>query len=198
MKREGDFWIPDGDRHFVSSARSGEYQRSLITLSLPHVKDFGLAVDIGAHVGLLTAPLLKSFETVWAFEPETENFACLKKNAPEAIAHNVAIGREFGRTGLKNPDPKNSGAWELCDGDDACIAPLDAFWLKPGLIKVDVQGGLLEVLKGARETLNHKPVLILEVVLRGQRDEEAVDFVKALGARVLKSVGRKDIIMGWE
>src|SRR5688572_20127837 len=55
---------------------------------------FRRAVEVGAHVGLLTTRLAPSFERLEAFEPQRDCFDCLADNAdlPGVSVHRIAIG----------------------------------------------------------------------------------------------------------
>jgi hypothetical protein len=63
--------------------------------------------------------------------------------------------------------------------------------LTPTFIKVDVEGGELEVLDGAEETLAHRPVLLVEVT-----DETAADVAARLAGYVPHEVRRTGLRHG--
>ena len=185
--------LPADDTHFHPYIGHG-YQREAYLKALPYVKDFSLAVDVGAHVGFWTLGMLKDFDEVHSFEPEPVNFACLSKNAPEAIRHNVALGEIHGLCHMETPAIHNSGAWEAREGGDIDVLPLDGFMLEPGLIKIDVQGMELAVLKGAENTIiTSKPVLVVECILNGIYSHEPERFLNGLGLKAVAQVN-KDVI----
>ena len=64
----------DGDPWFGPRARSGDFDQETIAAALAHVKDFGCAVDVGAHIGTWTRPLAAKFERVIAIEPNPRLF----------------------------------------------------------------------------------------------------------------------------
>jgi FkbM family methyltransferase len=55
------------------------------------IKPGDTVVDIGAHIGIFSALALTTTDKVYSFEPLSQNFELLKKNAPHAIAYNYAI-----------------------------------------------------------------------------------------------------------
>ena len=65
----------------------------------------------------------------------------------------------------------------------------------PSVVKIDVEGHELEVLRGARALLASRPVLLLELHLdllerRGERVEEVVELLRGFGYRFESSAGR--------
>jgi FkbM family methyltransferase len=157
--------LPKGDTHFEKWVQLGYYQRSTLFMAMARVTEWDTAVDIGGHVGFMSRDMAKFFSKVHAFEPQGDNFRCLRKNTPENVrCYNVALGEGLGKGKMESPKATNSGAWELKPGDEVTIAALDAFnFLNVGLIKIDVQGYEMNVLKGAVKTLDrNSPVLIVE------------------------------------
>ena len=154
-------FLPEYDEHFKEWG--WDYQVSKLEKSLKHFEERGLALDIGAHVGIWTYNLQNHFDEVIAFEPQSENFECFNKNV-DATIHNVALGSHEGDVKLENPLEDNSGGWEVREGKGITLKTLDSFNLKPDFIKIDVQGYELEVLKGSIETLKHTQALIIEVM----------------------------------
>jgi FkbM family methyltransferase len=144
----------------------------------------GVFYDIGANEGwcsLIAARRMDPAGRVFAFEPDATNVAVLERNAlrNQAKIDIVKLGvgdrREtvrfasYAGYGLVNhvitPDaPAASDALvseiELTTIDDF-VASSDR---PPTLIKIDVEGFELQVLRGARATLaSHRPVVICEV-----------------------------------
>lgn len=155
--------FPASDTHFASRVIS-LYQREIYSCSLRFCRQFRCAVDIGAHVGIFTRRMEEDFNYVLAFEPNAENFRCLKQNTTSAKTMNYALMDRFTSGNLVNPQADNSGAWEFSENGPIQAVTLDSFELDDcDLIKIDVQGMENKVIDGARETIIRcKPVLIVE------------------------------------
>lgn len=191
--------FPEADRHF---ARRDGYQSRIIKAALPWCKGRNLAIDIGAHVGLLTRQMQGNFDHVVAFEPQPENFLCLKHNATAATLYNIALSNTEGLMSMVNPKASNSGAWECIpyeaeSGKAISSARLDWFGLKPDFVKIDVQGHEARVIEGAVETLKaHKPVLAVECWRDGRRNNLLRDVIESLGYVMVDEL-RKDLIFAY-
>ena len=72
--------IPKWDNHFDSRIKNGDYQKRQREFALSYVKEWDIAIDIGANIGLWTKPLCEKFKFVWAFEPSRENWEHCHKN----------------------------------------------------------------------------------------------------------------------
>ena len=145
--------LPDSDLHFRKAHKKGGYQNGLIDEAMKYSRKRGLAIDIGAHVGFLSDKMAKHYKRVIAFEPNPENVLCFRENCPGIPIIPVALGNRVGLAGMFNPKLINSGAWELSDGNDATVLPLDMFNLQPDLIKIDTQGSEAEILRGEKNTI---------------------------------------------
>lgn len=182
--------LPKNDKHFISSAMSGYYQRHTTLLAMAYVKNWHTAVDVGGHVGFVSRDLAKFFDVVHTFEPVPENVACLIKNVPDNVCpHGVALGDVPGRTSLENPSISNSGAWTMTEGDAVKVKTLDGYRLEDvGLIKIDTQGAEYKVLKGAVETIKRcKPVILVECMGKDE-NPEAINLLGELGATLMATI----------
>lgn len=146
-------------------------------------------LDVGANLGiysLVAAHKLAGNGRVISFEPAPRECARLKLHfrwngfhSPEARIERVALGADYGeqrffevrtggdtsRNGLRVPQSKD-GIREI----STPVVTLDRYAAKRGLpkidfIKLDVEGGEMDVLRGAPGTLlRHRPVLLCEVL----------------------------------
>ena len=180
-------YLPSYDDHFKKWGWG--YQKKKLDQALRHFDERGLALDIGAHVGIWTHNLQEHFNKVVAFEPQADNYRCLKKNV-DVLAYNIALGSERQSVSLTNPLEGNSGGWEIAEGNTVEMRLLDDFNYKPDLIKIDVQGYELEVLKGAVETLKHTKALIIEVINR-EYNADVEPFMNDHGFVIAQKI-RKD------
>ncbi len=158
-------------------------------------------VDCGAHIGLVSHYMThrcSSIKQVWAFEPNLRSFGILQENCARLPAHsqarNQAVSDFDGHARLVRAAES--------DGDDAYIEPdasgsidvttIDELHLAPHLglvLKIDVEGSELAVLRGARRTLERAPFFAVlfeahrEVMKRtGYDPMECVRFLNALRA----------------
>jgi len=160
--------------------------------------------DIGAFHGLLTIYFARLADCVVAFEPNSGNRRRLDENIRINAYSNVIV-RPYGLASKASKaqmtiDPLEPGTASLDTGialgNDSEIVELrtldDEQGLKPpDLIKIDVEGFELEVLKGAGRTLERKPDLFLE--MHGADPE---DKARRVGAIVnhLWGIGYRDIL----
>ena len=162
------------DDHIARFHASGYvYEAAMIAhlRSLPEVRG-RWALDIGAHVGNHAAALLASGEVagVIACEP-TDRYAglvaALRHVEPLGsrwLAMRVVVG-DGELVQLHDGPPGNSGMARVTIGGRIVTQRIDdiARGVDVGLIKVDVEGHELHVLRGARETLARcRPALAVE------------------------------------
>jgi len=126
--------------------------------------------ECGAHHGSIVVPLsilLGKKGKIVAFEPFSDNFKILKKNIDlnkldNVQAINKAAGSNEEEVYLTNDS--NSSVSVHRNGIPSKMTCLDNYaHLKPTLLKIDVEGYEVEVLRGAKEILRRKPKLAIEI-----------------------------------
>lgn len=207
MKRvNGMAWLPDDEQDQVMLGAGVQYQSNKLQPALKYLKHARTAIDIGAHCGLWTVQLAQYFKNVEAFEPLERHIECWKRNCNWKWTnrlHEVALGEKEGTCGIHVVEGF-SGRSHVNGSGDIPVKKLDDFGFKDvDLIKVDVEGYELFILKGAEETLKKwHPVVIVEQKPRfgsryGVSDVAAVDYLQSLGA-VVKEAIIGDYILTWE
>ena len=210
------WWFADQDTHFahmidknIKKGGPAAYQEPVRQKSLQFVQDFGVAVDIGANVGLWSRDLATKFARVIAVEPVSEFQECLKRNVPmENIeVWPMALGTEDttidmiiteGNTGHShiNKDTVGIGKVEM--------RQLDSLWFdRIDYMKIDCEGYEMQILQGGENTIqNYQPIIVVEQKLHTDtgitKDTQygAVELLKSWGAKELGRV-RNDCILGW-
>ena len=142
--------------------------------------DGGVAVDVGASVGFITARLARRVDLVIAVEPHPERFEFLKRNIEangltNVVCVNSAAGSSEGRLELFDVDP-SLGPHPLDvshrkGGGREFTVPLGRLDHLVGdvagdvvFIKIDVEGYEAEVLRGAERVLEQRPSVVVEVL----------------------------------
>lgn len=157
--------------------------------------------DIGANIGMTAVIAAKSGAAeVHAFEPDPNVFPLLldtiAANAVSVDAHNMALGESEGSLSFFS-NPSSASASHLVTQDTLGHTPtgtvqmstLDAFVNVRGIdridfIKIDVEGFEIDVLRGARKTIERmKPSLLVEFnafTMVGFRDINPRDLLRQL------------------
>lgn len=147
--------------------------------------------DIGAFHGLLTIYFARHADTVVAWEPNSRNRRRLNENIRVNGFSNVIV-RPYGLASRASEarmtfDPLEPGTAsldsEIALGEENEIIELRTLdeeqgLRPPDLIKIDVEGFELEVLKGAGRTLERKPDLFLE--MHGADPQDKATRVRAI------------------
>jgi FkbM family methyltransferase len=194
--------------HFRDNAASMEEIHGF----LRHAREQGgLLFDVGAHRGLFAHVfcLARSGNRVVGFEPSPP----LRRAGEEMARLNGIAGRLAYRPAAVSAEPGSIPAWSAPGGFiqlgteppggtprfEVEVTTLDAECARlgrdPDVVKIDVEGYEMPVLRGARELLaRRKPVLFLEIhsdLLErlGSGPAEVADFLRALGYRFESSLG---------
>lgn len=182
--------LPDRDQHLPPILETGQpYQGAKFATAMEWVRDWRVAIDVGAHVGLWTRPLAKRFARVHAFEPQAENRECFKHNvdAGNVVLHAVALGAKASSVRLAGV---SASAFIAGEGQVPMLRLDDFAFHDVDFLKLDCVGYEWQVLQGAAKTLARcKPCISVEqkpgyAQRFGQRETEAVDWLQALGARL--------------
>lgn len=193
----GGLWWPTYDAvcHGLAEAELFNLRRAL-----DHVPDRRVAVQAGGNVGQFPRALCERFEQVFTFEPNPDNMACLRVNAPDAIALQCGLGERFALSGMMVAGSNCGAHWLVGDGP-VPVLPLDA----PGLarldfLQLDIEGGELAAIRGAAATIGRcRPVIMIEDCGHSRRyglPEGAVvqELVDRWGYRVVLRLDR-DVVL---
>ena len=213
MFQHQKIWLPDGEKHFPEwMSRHGElidgkgtYQIKKLREALTWVRNFRVAVDIGAHVGLWSMHLVKRFREVQAFEPMPPFRVCFERNVTHenVVLHRYPLGERDANVTMIY-DPADSGGTHVGGAGDMKMRTLDSFELdEVDFLKIDCEGYEHLVLAGAVETLARcRPCVIVEQKPHklgpnfGIKGTPAVDLLRDCGAVVRREMGG-DWIMSW-
>jgi FkbM family methyltransferase len=186
----------------IYERQEGAVAMQLLSLRRQHFGDGVMAVDCGANIGVHTVEWAKGM-TGWgrviAIEAQERIYYALAgniaiNNCLNAHAIHAAVGAQDGSLRIPVPNylaPASFGSLELRKSDANEFIGQDIDYSEPGLatvrmmtvdqlnlsrldlIKVDVEGMELEVLRGARTTLERfRPIVIVEQ-LKAAREEIA-------------------------
>ncbi len=170
---------------------AGTYESKVQNVLAEHLADGDVAFDVGAHLGfftLLLARLVREEGTVVSVEPDPFMGPKLEANLENNSASNVRVVRAAAGTVASErrfSPGAGGGIGHLADDGEievpgTTLDQLAEHFGAPKLIKIDVEGGELEVLEGASVLLSaHRPVLVVEVH-DGQIQSDAENLLNGL------------------
>jgi FkbM family methyltransferase len=163
---------------------AGRYEPEKADAFVQNVESGAFIIDVGAHYGyfsLIAAQLVRPKGVVWAFEPRPSNLRVLRVNLRANGATNVtvweqAVGAGGGSGRFDARHGSGTGRLSQRGGITVSVVAMDDLPLPrpPSLIKVDVEGGEVEVLSGATRTIEeYRPKLLIAV--HGEKRQRQVE-----------------------
>ena len=162
----------------------GTYEEGTLSFMERYLRHGDTVLDIGAHIGLMSlvaARCVGPSGRVFAVEPEPSNFTRLLRHieinhAAWVAPLNVAIGERSGTGVIFRGEHGNTGSATMIapetsrrEGVEIPLESIDALCRSRDIrlvrmVKIDVEGWELDVLRGARQLLSGKdaPIIIIE------------------------------------
>lgn len=200
-----EFWLDYAFAIKVPLPQSDEMLAAFVASLEPG----NIVYDVGSYVGWYSIAALKRIGPegrVFSFEPVPETAKWLRRhielNQGESQVRVIeaACGHEFQFISMPVRSDRLASGNGLFDvhprvdipptNIEVCIIPLDEFWqtsnLPPDVIKIDVEGAEMWVLKGAQKILSTiRPTIFLEIhkfawKFFNTSEEELLDFLSSL------------------
>jgi FkbM family methyltransferase len=197
----GNRWIVGSGIHRIWL---GGFEPAKMALAVSLTSRDDLAIDIGANVGVYTLLFSRAVGTggrVIAIEPNPDNLVFIRHHLMLNAIDNVTViaAAVADRVGTVSFDCSDNSSTGRIDTHGALAVPcvtvddvIDQFRGRASVIKIDVEGGELNVLKGAAATLtNHRPVVLLATHSPALR-HECARFLESLDYRVALIDGSSD------
>ena len=217
----GSFYGFCGDRTTQQLREHGAHQRNELAMILSLIGEDDDVIDVGAHIGTFCVPIARHVKNgghVFTFEPVSEHTRLLEQNIQlngmsDIITNCCSIVTNIPGRYVAQSRRRNTGwtTFRLEDGRGATDVPcitLDRWWQQQReastlkrrvrLMKIDVEGMELNVLKSGRQFLEtDRPILYLEVARRhmasaGNRVAELDDLLRDLGYHFFLNLGPRN------
>lgn len=193
-----DLYLPELDHQLEEAVeRAHGHDLDGLLNHLPRL-DGKKVIDVGAYVGDTSRLFVDEGANVEAFEPFFDAFTCLRLNCPDNVNHHWdAVGNGEDVIKLSNEIAPGMRRVEESKSvkDTIKTVCLDKYFFFPDVIKIDVEGFELRVLKGAAETLKKfKPILIIEIfpfflTKNGDSLDDIMTFLHQVDYRKITRIG---------
>lgn len=186
----------------------GSYEPAIQSLIEATLRPGDVAFDVGSNLGyftLLMATKVNPDGRVVAFEPDPEMFAALERNlernsdaatavTPLPVAAGAAQGKVRFARGWRATRGRVVASGGDLDVDVTTVDETSERYGSPRLLKIDVEGGELDVLRGARAVLSEARPLVLVEVHSIQLEAQCARFLESLDYECSRQVdiGKKE------
>jgi len=164
------YWVPSNDIHIAQWKAGDPFTQNKGLVKFIEYLDrknlkFNSVLDIGAWCGTWSNAISKYANLVHAFEPDQLHYDCLIKNINDnVVAHNCAVGSTKSKVSLKTEQENFTQGKRVVPNGEILMTTVDSFAIKDiDLIKIDVEGYEMEVLKGANNALDQCTYVMIEL-----------------------------------
>jgi FkbM family methyltransferase len=194
IEKVNGFWVPSNDVHLNDWKQGKPFTQNKCLLKFldyckTQNKKFKTVIDVGAWCGTWAKALEPFAKKVIAFEPDKVHFECLQKNCTiNCDCRNEAVGSENQNVSLTEND--FTQAKRVDSTGNIRMVTIDSFDYKDvDLIKIDVEGYEMEVLKGAEKTLQSTKYLMIELNNNtkkyGSSNNDIEKYINNIGFKLL-------------
>lgn len=191
------FWVPDG---VVSEPMTRpDYNGELVARCAADCPSRDLVVDGGAYVGTFSMHAVARFTRVIAFEPAPDNFECLLANAGAQVAcRQACLAAASGRDRMAPHERAKTHGWRRHEDGELEVDAVALDDLALGglsLLKLDLEGGEYDALRGSLRTLvRHRPAVLIEEKV--DPDRRSSRLLEALGMHEVWRM-KHDVFFTW-
>jgi len=194
IEKVNDFWVPSNDVHIEQWKAGAPFTQNkclnkFIKYCESQTKKMKTVIDVGAWCGTWAKAIEPFAKKVIAFEPDKTHFECLQRNCTiNCTPRMEAVGSQLQEVSLT--EDNFTQAKRVNEKGNIRMITLDHMAYEDvDMIKIDVEGYELEVLKGATKTLESVKYLMIELNNNtkkyGSSNIVVEKFIADLGFKVL-------------
>jgi len=194
IEKVNGFWVPSNDIHIEQWKAGAPFTQNkclnkFIKYCESQNKKMKTVIDIGAWCGTWAKAMEPFARKVIAFEPDKVHFACLQRNCTiNCDPRMEAVGEEVGEISLTVDN--FTQAKRVLENGTIRMINLDYMnYQDVDMIKIDVEGYEMQVLKGATNTLKNTKYLMIELNNNtkkyGSSNNEVEKYIQSLGFKLL-------------
>jgi FkbM family methyltransferase len=201
-----------GDLVCYQIATQGWYEPEMIDSVRNALGPEAVFFDVGAHIGQYSLMAAAHCHAVHSFEANHVTFEALRHNVASNRLRNVSVNEcavcdYAGTAEFYESSGDNPGASSLYGKEQKVTVQtvtLDSYAGningRPVVIKIDVEGAELQVLRGAKELLTRNDVTVFAELIEslqnraGSSKEQVLDFLHELNYSVVNSFDGKNIV----
>ena len=194
IEKVNDFWVPSNDVHIEQWKAGAPFTQNkclnkFIKYCESQNKKMKTVIDVGAGCGTWSKAIEPFAKKVIAFEPDKVHFECLQRNCTiNCDPRMEAVGAEVMEVSLT--EDNFTQAKRVNEKGNIRMINLDYMnYQDVDMIKIDVEGYEMQVLKGATKTLENIKYLMIELNNNtkkyGSNNMEVERYIASLGFKVL-------------
>ena len=194
IEKVNDFWVPSNDVHIEQWKSGSPFTQNkclnkFIKYCESQTKKMKTVIDVGAWCGTWAKAIEPFAKKVIAFEPDQTHFECLQRNCTiNCTPRMEAVGAQLQEVSLT--EDNFTQAKRVDEKGNIRMITLDHMEYEDvDMIKIDVEGYEMEVLKGATKTLESVKYLMIELNNNtkkyGSNNVEVEKHIVSLGFKVL-------------
>jgi len=194
IEKVNDFWVPSNDVHIEQWKAGAPFTQNkclnkFINYCQSQNKKMKTVIDVGAWCGTWSKAIEPFAKKVIAFEPDKVHFECLQRNCTiNCDPRMEAVGAEVMEVSLT--EDNFTQAKRVNEKGNIRMINLDYMnYQDVDMIKIDVEGYEMQVLKGATKTLENIKYLMIELNNNtkkyGSNNMEVERYIASLGFKVL-------------